>query len=130
MACRSNPRGNFTCGRSRRATDFENPEPGFERERVDRTSQPIGQTVRHGWLEEDSPPFSIYSELGGLPQDPCCGGESSLEAKKGAGGGVQSAGSVYRRREALRIQVTSGLPQLSRTNSSRRQTLQPATTYA
>jgi hypothetical protein len=27
--------------------------------------------------EEDSPPFSIYNALGGLPQDPCCGGESS-----------------------------------------------------
>ena len=35
--------------------------------------------------EEDSPAFSIYSGLGGLPQDPCCGGESSLEAKKVAG---------------------------------------------
>ena len=78
-------------------------------------------------MEEDSPPFSIYSELGGLPQDPCCDGESSLEAEKGAGGGVQSAGSVYRRREALCIQVTSGLPQLRRTNSSRRQTPQTVT---
>jgi hypothetical protein len=60
--------------------------------------------------KEGTPPFSIYSELGGLPQDPYSGGESSLEAKEVAGGGVQSAGSVYCRRDAPRIQVTSCLP--------------------
>jgi Putative esterase len=35
--------------------------------------------------EEDSPPFPIYSELGGLPQDPCCGGESSPRSQESAG---------------------------------------------
>jgi hypothetical protein len=54
VACRSNPRGNFTCGRSGCTADFENPEPGFEWERVGRTSQPIGQTVIHGWLQRQA----------------------------------------------------------------------------
>ena len=38
--------------------------------------------------KKNPPAFSIYSALGGLPQDPQCGGESHSEAKKVAGGGL------------------------------------------
>jgi hypothetical protein len=37
---------------------------------------PVPALTRNA-AEEDSPAFSIYSGQGGLPQDPCCGGESS-----------------------------------------------------
>jgi hypothetical protein len=78
--------------------------------------------------EEGSPAFSIYSELGGLPQDPCWGGESSPRSPRELPGvALQSAGSVYCRRDAAHLNGQL-FAALSRTNPSRRQTPRPATT--
>jgi hypothetical protein len=71
--------------------------------------------------EEDSPAFSIYSGLGGLPQDPCCGGESSPRSQESC----RADGYSARRPAHLSNQLFAAL---SRTNPSRRPTLLPATT--